>query len=337
MGGLLEQFDTLIRGAAIGVTLFVCVRLLIARWPDRKALAVSSLGVTIACYLLVSSPFLTDLNGPVLFVLVAGAILTPIALVWAVFEIFHDRPTGHWPWLGLAALTAAAGFASVYEPRFDVVRAVLVGVLYLGVIVIAVVSDPDDLVPERRRFRRAFVVAMALLGVAITATELLVDPKDVPPVLLPLQAACILILSAAFGVWTLQPTNPLWPAPQPVAAPSPARTGLVDRLALAMDDGAWRTEGLTIGALAAQLDVPEHRLRTAINRELGFRNFSAFINSHRIRAACAALSDPAREGATVLEIAYESGFSSLGPFNRAFRAETGQSPTEYRQSGGAGV
>jgi len=33
---------------------------------------------------------------------------------------------------------------------------------------------------------------------------------------------------------------------------------------------------------------------------------------------------------TVLEIAYDVGFASVGPFNRAFRAEFGQSPTEYR-------
>ena len=97
-----------------------------------------------------------------------------------------------------------------------------------------------------------------------------------------------------------------------------------------MAAGYWREEGLTIGALAAQLHVPEHRLRRAINGGLGHRNFSSFINSHRIAAAKAQLADPEASCTTVLEIAYDVGFASLGPFNRAFRAETGQSPTEFR-------
>jgi AraC-like DNA-binding protein len=33
----------------------------------------------------------------------------------------------------------------------------------------------------------------------------------------------------------------------------------------------------------------------------------------------------------VLTIALDAGFSSLGPFNRAFKAETGVTPSEYRR------
>jgi AraC-like DNA-binding protein len=34
----------------------------------------------------------------------------------------------------------------------------------------------------------------------------------------------------------------------------------------------------------------------------------------------------------VLEISAESGFASLGPFNRAFKAATGCTPTAYRSA-----
>ena len=34
----------------------------------------------------------------------------------------------------------------------------------------------------------------------------------------------------------------------------------------------------------------------------------------------------------VLTIAMDAGFQSLNPFNRAFKAETGLTPTEYRRS-----
>ncbi|MEH6359921.1 MAG: helix-turn-helix domain-containing protein, partial [Amylibacter sp.] len=96
------------------------------------------------------------------------------------------------------------------------------------------------------------------------------------------------------------------------------------------DAGAWREEGLTISRLAERLGVPEHKLRTVINRDLNFRNFSTFINGHRILAAMQAFDDPKQSDRAILEIAYDIGFSSLGPFNKAFRSHTGQSPREYR-------
>jgi AraC-like DNA-binding protein len=33
----------------------------------------------------------------------------------------------------------------------------------------------------------------------------------------------------------------------------------------------------------------------------------------------------------VLTIALAAGFQSIGPFNRAFKAATGQTPTEFRR------
>jgi AraC-like DNA-binding protein len=33
----------------------------------------------------------------------------------------------------------------------------------------------------------------------------------------------------------------------------------------------------------------------------------------------------------VLTIAMDAGFQSIGPFNRAFKAETGMTPTEFRR------
>jgi AraC-like DNA-binding protein len=97
---------------------------------------------------------------------------------------------------------------------------------------------------------------------------------------------------------------------------------------------AWRREGLTIGALAEAVGVPEHRLRRLINDHLGFRNFAAFVNVRRIEAAKALLADPAKARMTVAAIAYDLGFGSLGPFNRAFKEATGVTPTEYRRGDG---
>ena len=87
-----------------------------------------------------------------------------------------------------------------------------------------------------------------------------------------------------------------------------------------------------IGALADEIGIPEHRLRATINRTLGHRNFASFINGYRIEAAKSALSARDEAQKTILEIAYDCGFASLGPFNKAFRAMTGTSPRDFRRS-----
>jgi len=107
---------------------------------------------------------------------------------------------------------------------------------------------------------------------------------------------------------------------------------LLNRLERLMTvERAYRREGLTIGALAALASLPEYRLRQVINEGLGYRNFNAFLNRYRIEEVKAALADPDQKDVPVLTIAMDAGFQSLGPFNRAFKAETGVTPTEFRR------
>jgi AraC-like DNA-binding protein len=94
----------------------------------------------------------------------------------------------------------------------------------------------------------------------------------------------------------------------------------------------FKTEGLTIGALAERLGEPEYKVRQLINARLGFRNFVAFLNHYRIREARKVLGDPGQRHLGVAEVAYRFGYSSLGPFNRAFKEIAGQTPTEYRKA-----
>jgi AraC-like DNA-binding protein len=94
---------------------------------------------------------------------------------------------------------------------------------------------------------------------------------------------------------------------------------------------AYRDEDLSLASLAARLSVPEYRLRRLINQRLGHRNFNAFVNGYRLADASAALADPRQRELPVLSIALEAGFQSIGPFNRAFKATTGRTPTEFRR------
>ena len=64
---------------------------------------------------------------------------------------------------------------------------------------------------------------------------------------------------------------------------------------------------------------------------LGHRNFNAYVNGLRLEQACKALADPALRHLPVLSIALDAGFQSIGPFNRAFKAAMGVTPTDYRR------
>ncbi|MDU6560307.1 MAG: helix-turn-helix domain-containing protein, partial [Streptococcus vestibularis] len=63
----------------------------------------------------------------------------------------------------------------------------------------------------------------------------------------------------------------------------------------------------------------------------GHRNFSAFLNRYRLDDAKAALSDPGQRDVPILTIAIDAGFQSIGPFNRAFKAATAMTPSEFRR------
>ena len=94
---------------------------------------------------------------------------------------------------------------------------------------------------------------------------------------------------------------------------------------------AYREEGLGIAALAARIGLPEYRLRRLINQRLGHRNFNSFVNGYRLAETIAALSDPSQAQVPILTIALDAGFQSIGPFNRAFKAQTGMTPTDFRR------
>ncbi len=88
--------------------------------------------------------------------------------------------------------------------------------------------------------------------------------------------------------------------------------------------------GLTISTLAQKLEIPAHQLRPLINKQLGYSNFSSFLNHYRIKQVKARLSDLELARTPILTIALEAGFSTLSTFNRAFKMEVGITPTEFR-------
>lgn len=208
--------------------------------------------------------------------------------------------------------------------------------LGLHALTVIVTSWRGDMVEERRQMRGPFltmVVALTFVFSAVEIGESFGYWSDWYPLLgasalaVFCMAGCVMFLQARpglFGAPEAQPTHA-------VVEPNTADALELARLETVMSGGAWRDEGLTIAALAEKVGVPEHRLRRLINDHLGHRNFAAFLNAHRIDAAKAMLTEPAKARMTVAAIAFDLGYGSLGPFNRAFKDATGMTPTEWRR------
>lgn len=353
----LHTLDFVLRVGLVTLVLFVGARV----WRDHTRSSAGRLGgalaLGIAAYALQSSAGFA--GWPMAARIPLALLSTGNAVVFWLFAraVFDDefrlRPLHLLPWLAMLALALAYGWPQA-RPAIDV----LVPVATLGFAVLAVAQSVSswriDLVERRRRLRVFIVGAGALYTLTNMSLRLLPGPLAElwrgPVDLLVLSA--IVTLAAwrllrspddLFGVaGPPAPLAPLEPA-APVGERSdvrpdlppddPAEAALVGKLeALMQAERVYRQEGLTIAALAQRLAVPEYRLRRAINRRLGYRNFNAFLNRYRIDEVKAALADPAQAEVPVLTLAMDAGFQSLGPFNRAFKAETGLTPTEFRKS-----
>jgi AraC-like DNA-binding protein len=338
------QLDTALRLVAIGQLALIAL----VTWRSEATPALrritALLLVSVIGYLINSAPLFPAVLPPLRLAVVLASNLAALFL-WLFAHAMFDRTPDRRIALSAGVLIVASVFVFVFRrwtgaliPVADLIGHAVSALLALHAVVIAVTERDDDLVEARRRFRLAFVLIVAVLAMFVLASEAWFGFGHEPVWMLTAQTLLIAVAVMVIGTAMLEADPALLAPPRSAGVPlvvddwSPAERVLREKLDAAMASRVWLEPGLTIGTLAARLDVPEHRLRALINRRLGHRNFSAFLNGHRIAEAKAVLADPARVDLPVLTIAMDLGYGSLAPFNRAFREAVGQTPTEFRRS-----
>jgi AraC-like DNA-binding protein len=109
--------------------------------------------------------------------------------------------------------------------------------------------------------------------------------------------------------------------------------GLGERLvAMIRDEAIYALPDLRMADVARRLREPDYKATQCVTRTLGFRNFNHMVNHFRVAEAKRRFADAALDRLPVLTIAFDCGFGSIGPFNRAFKAETGTTPVQYRKA-----
>jgi AraC-like DNA-binding protein len=345
MADSLTVIDIFARGVSVGAV--VVLGLAIAASAGSRQvrwIAVLS-ALSIAAWLVTESEVLYQATGslylPRLPAFAVGGMFWLFALA-----MFEDRPPTLLHWAPALVLLVTGVICQLIGPPDDAwlwtSRNVVSGVLTLHAGVVVIRGWAGDLLEARRRVRGFLVATAAAYGVCNTLIWLVFKSDPAADAWLMwtvgrpygvLMFAVILLAIAAVFLQA-RPSGAI--APRRAAGGVDGRAEAAERLMLGklnelMSEGAWRREGLTIGEVARQLGEPEHRLRRLINQRMGHRNFADFVNGYRIEAAKARLADPQDARTTIAAIAFDLGYGSLGPFNRAFRAATGATPTEWRR------
>jgi len=298
----------------------------------RGAFAVVGFLVCVFLYLivdLVTHPLL-------IWIVVLGPFLLPFSFWMIARTLFNDDRLSTKRLL-LYVFTTTAVYYGLYciakVTEWDKILSIVGRALSIFFIALAIVeaqsgkrSDLDD---ERIWLRKYFTYFVGLVVFLTILSELgLSEAEQELPRLV--QRSGILIFNTIFLSLNVSVKSHLFDARKKNTGI--AHPDLIEKIQHTMlVGGFYRQEKLTIGQLAEAVGEQEYRIRKVINQEMGYRNFIDFTNSFRIREASDLLKDQTKSNLTILEIAYRTGFNSIGPFNRSFKQATGLTPTDYRR------
>lgn len=196
---------------------------------------------------------------------------------------------------------------------------------------LAIVGWRNDLI-EKRRNLRLFLLCWMILSLPII---LLVEDADTPGhieaftrMALTMPAIWLVIMTsiqiqpnlALLGPHNKNLRGKLDPSEQ---------TAAVARLMQAIEaEQLFLDPTLTLPVLSKHCGMTQYKMRNLINGELGFANFSTFLNAYRVEEAKQRL---AQSNEPITTIALDCGFKSLSTFNRVFKKFEGLTPTLYRE------
>lgn len=155
-----------------------------------------------------------------------------------------------------------------------------------------------------------------------------------------LASLVLLVLFWVLGIWglrqrpglantpTLEPTEPPVSKYQKSALDDDRAARIARKIEAAMeDDLLYRDPNLSLWELAKHVGVTSHYVSQTLNIHIG-SSFFDYVNRWRIQDAVKQLSTTDE---TILMIAYDVGFNSRSSFYKAFRRETGKTPSDMRK------
>lgn len=338
------MLNEILRFCAITTLLIIALQFLKVVKGNKNSWFVVAFALSVVCYLTIEGR--TELTSPLLKLLLVGPFLLPLFFWLLSKSIFDDHFKMGVTFFTLIIVVLLVHYISLFIwyntslSENGKMLAILIPKLLSFVFMALGVweafrSRKFDLIDARLRFRNIFIIITAsVIGVTLIVET--IGMSSVTPEILPaIQKGVIIILSVIFIYYNLELNLSFFIRPEKEEKREPendSNSQIASKIQkLLTEEKIYRTEGLTIGQLAETMKEQEYRIRRTINGQLGFRNFNDFLNQYRVQEACTILQDPQKSNLTILEIAYSLGYQSIGPFNKAFKDQTGLTPTVFRK------
>lgn len=331
-----QIIDLFFRFSSVGILLSIILLLLRAekgkksnyKWP------LISCFICVIGYILLTSPIEDSHYGGLRHLLLLITDLTSFAILWLALSLLNPKfslaKVNKWRLILIALYLQWLVYFFLVQGGHGIMHDVnhAIGLtLFICVIYLCLSEYFDDLDNQRRNNRLLLVAICVGYMSALSLFEFLL--RDVRNT----WQFSLINSVVAFSIVVFYLFNKLKALPiahTTLAEPSKGPGIKATNLKQLMAEGVFLQPNLTIGSLATQLEMPAHQLRLVINQELGFSNFSHYLNSYRIPYICEQLKDPNQAKIPVLTLALEAGYGSIAPFNRAFKEKMGVTPTQFR-------
>ena len=338
------MLNEILRFCAITALLIIALQFLKVVKSNKNAWFVIAFALSVVCYLIIEGR--TELTSIPLKLLLVGPFLLPLFFWLLSKSIFDDHFKMSVKFFTLTLAVLLVHFVSLYiwykvslsdnGKTLALLIPKMLSFVFMALGVWEALRGRKlDLIDARLRFRNIFIIVTASVIGATLIVETIGMGSATPEILPVIQKAVIIILSLIFIQYNLELNLSFFIRPVKEEKREPendSNSPIASKIQkLLTEEKIYRTEGLTIGQLAEIMKEQEYRVRRTINGQLGFRNFNDFLNQYRVQEACTILQDPERSNLTILEIAYSLGYQSIGPFNKAFKDQTGLTPTLFRK------
>lgn len=329
---MIEQvtlFVTLLSVYAIAVTTVLILR---SGLSTYQVTILTLFVLSLICYLLVGQTVNTDFFYPLL----SGTVLLPYSFWRMSKALFSDKQYGL-KRIGIEVVLVVAYYHALgalqYSDSLSDAGVIIMKLTSISFLILSIIESQrgkkDDLVKSRIRLRKTFIYFVAITGLITILTETSIASTEMLTLKM-IQRISIFLFSTYFLVVNTQWQEQFFG--KKVKPLKILHQGLIDQIHhLMQHEQFYKQEGLTIGQLAEKLNEQEYKLRSVINQEMGFRNFPAFVNTFRIEEAKQLLLVKGKQALTIQEIAFQTGFNSIGPFNRAFKTKTDLTPKAFRE------
>lgn len=332
--------DPIIRIATVTLLVFTALGVIRHSHPWRWKICFVLMSVSLSAFIINNSAGVLTPQGP--WWLFAWFFIKMLALFawWFVRCSFSDRFRFDAFSLGVGAIWLGVALFSMWrvqsnlEGPTDYLPSILLLVLMLHLVWVLIGGREDDLRPRRRDIRLWLpiaVIGLLLMDVGVDFT-LGFDWSSsrflhMQNILIFICVCGLTLIITKVDANIFAPDSPRKYVEKDVAAYSKTARQ-IDKMM--REEKIFLEPDLRLSHIVKRLPISEASTRKLIHSEFGCEHFRTFLNRYRIQYAVSLLDNPKRRDDKLIAIALDSGFASLASFQRAFKRETGKTPSAWR-------